>query len=105
MALAFPSLEWKAANMALIAKISLTLDEGWQFLARFLKSDFKWRHFRGEIILWSVRWYCRDGVSHSRGKITSQDKDVSPTCNNARTICGPINLVLDLRDSSKLFTK
>ncbi|NRP89931.1 hypothetical protein GFPCMMHI_05856 [Ensifer adhaerens] len=29
MALAFPSSEWKAANMALIAKISLTLDEGW----------------------------------------------------------------------------
>jgi len=26
MAIAFPSSEWKAANMALIAKISLTLD-------------------------------------------------------------------------------
>ena len=25
--------------------------------------DFKWRHFRGEIILWAVRWYCRYGVS------------------------------------------
>ena len=26
--------------------------------------DFKWRHFRGEIILWAVRWYCRYGVSY-----------------------------------------
>ncbi len=25
---------------------------------------FKWRHFRGEIILWAVRWYCRYGVSY-----------------------------------------
>ena len=27
-------------------------------------SDFKVRHFEGEIVLWSVRWYCRYGVSH-----------------------------------------
>ncbi|OKP62262.1 IS6 family transposase [Ensifer adhaerens] len=27
-------------------------------------SDFKWRHFQGEIILWAVRWYCRYGVSY-----------------------------------------
>lgn len=26
-------------------------------------NDFKWRHFRGEIILWAVRWYCRYGIS------------------------------------------
>ncbi len=26
--------------------------------------DFKWRHFRGEIILWAVRWYCRYGISY-----------------------------------------
>ena len=26
--------------------------------------DFKWRHFRGEIILWAVWWYCRYGVSY-----------------------------------------
>ena len=26
--------------------------------------DFKWRHFRGEIILRAVRWYCRYGVSY-----------------------------------------
>ncbi len=25
--------------------------------------DFKWRHFRGEIILWAVRWHCRCGIS------------------------------------------
>ena len=26
-------------------------------------SDFKGRHFEGEIILWAVRWYCRYGIS------------------------------------------
>jgi len=26
--------------------------------------DFKWRHFRGEIILWAVRWYCKYGISY-----------------------------------------
>ncbi len=26
-------------------------------------SDFKWRYFQGEIILWAVRWYCKYGVS------------------------------------------
>ena len=27
-------------------------------------SDFKARHFEGEIVLWAVRWYCRYGVSY-----------------------------------------
>ena len=27
-------------------------------------SEFKGRHFEGEIVLWAVRWYCRDGVSY-----------------------------------------
>ena len=27
-------------------------------------SEFKWRHFEGEIILWAVRWYCRHGISY-----------------------------------------
>ena len=26
-------------------------------------SDFKGRHFRGEIVLWAVRWYCRYPIS------------------------------------------
>ena len=26
--------------------------------------DFKGRHFRGEIILWAVRWYCKYGISY-----------------------------------------
>ena len=26
-------------------------------------SEFKCRHFEGEIILWAVRWYCRYGIS------------------------------------------
>jgi len=27
-------------------------------------SDFKWRHFRGDIILGCVRWYCKYGISY-----------------------------------------
>lgn len=27
-------------------------------------SNFKGRHFEGEIVLWAVRWYCRYGVSY-----------------------------------------
>ena len=27
-------------------------------------SDFKGRHFDGEIVLWAMRWYCRYGVSY-----------------------------------------
>jgi transposase-like protein len=27
-------------------------------------SDFKGRHFEGEIVLWAARWYCRYGVSY-----------------------------------------
>lgn len=27
-------------------------------------SDFKGRHFRSEVILWAVRWYCRYGISY-----------------------------------------
>ncbi len=27
-------------------------------------SDFKGRHFRGEIVFWAVRWYCRYPISY-----------------------------------------
>ena len=27
-------------------------------------SDFKWRHYRGEIILSCVPWYCKYGISY-----------------------------------------
>lgn len=29
-----------------------------------MNTDFKWRHFEGEIILGAVRWYCRYGISY-----------------------------------------
>jgi len=32
--------------------------------AELVMSDFRWRHFEGEIILWAVRWYCRYGISY-----------------------------------------
>lgn len=25
---------------------------------------FKWRQFAGDVILWTVRWYCRYGISY-----------------------------------------
>jgi transposase-like protein len=27
-------------------------------------SEFKWRQFEGDVILWAVRWYCRYGISY-----------------------------------------
>ena len=27
-------------------------------------SEFEWREFEGEVILWAVRWYCRYGISY-----------------------------------------
>lgn len=27
-------------------------------------SDFKWRPFQGEVILWAVRWYCCYPISY-----------------------------------------
>lgn len=27
-------------------------------------NDFKWKRFRGEIILGCVRWYCKYGISY-----------------------------------------
>src|SRR3546814_14325395 len=27
-------------------------------------TDFTWRHFQGDVILWAVRWYCRHPISY-----------------------------------------
>src|SRR3546814_14764874 len=27
-------------------------------------TDFKWRHFQGDVILWAVRWSCRYPISY-----------------------------------------
>src|SRR3546814_11801017 len=27
-------------------------------------TDFKWRHFQGDVIQWAVRWYCRYPISY-----------------------------------------
>src|SRR3546814_16487020 len=27
-------------------------------------TDFKWRHFQGDVIVWAVRWYCRYPISY-----------------------------------------
>ena len=49
--------------MTLCCKASGTLR--WKARARGrVVSDFKGRHFGGEIVLWAVRWYCRYGISY-----------------------------------------
>lgn len=40
-------------------------------------SDFKGRHFEGEIVLWAVRWYCRYGVSYRDLEQMMGDRGVS----------------------------
>jgi len=47
MAIAFPSSEWKAANMALIAKISLTLDWGLVIFSEIFDERFHVAAFSG----------------------------------------------------------
>jgi len=39
--------------------------------------DFKWRHFRGEIILWGVRWYCKYGISYRNLEEMLEERGVS----------------------------
>lgn len=40
-------------------------------------NDFKWRHFRGEIILWGVRWYCKYGISYRNLEEMLEERGVS----------------------------
>ena len=40
-------------------------------------SDFKGRHFGGEIVPWAVRWYCRYGVSHRDREQMMAERGVS----------------------------
>jgi transposase-like protein len=40
-------------------------------------NDFKWRHFRGEIILWGVRWYCKYGISYRNLEEILEERGVS----------------------------
>ena len=35
-------------------------------------SDFKGRHFRGEIVLWAVRWYSDVDAGESPGRKSSR---------------------------------
>lgn len=37
-------------------------------------TDFKWRHFQGDVILWAVRWYCRYPISVSDPPTTSSHR-------------------------------
>jgi len=39
-------------------------------------SDFKWKHFTGEIILGCVRWYCKYGISYQDLEEMMQERGV-----------------------------
>ncbi len=43
-------------------------------------SDFKGRHFTGEVVLWAVRWYCRYGVSYRDLGTMMAERGASPSC-------------------------
>lgn len=46
-------------------------------------TDFKWRHFQGDVILWAVRWYCRYPISYrdlALLQIVGGDKLIIPFC-------------------------
>ena len=40
-------------------------------------SDFKGRHFGGEIVLWAVRWYCRYPISYRDLETMMTERGVS----------------------------
>ena len=40
-------------------------------------SDFKGRHFSGEVVLWAVRWYCRYGLSYRDLETMMAERGVS----------------------------
>ena len=39
-------------------------------------SDFKWKHFTGEIFLGCVRWYCKYGISYRDIEEMRQERSV-----------------------------
>jgi Transposase and inactivated derivatives len=39
-------------------------------------SEFKWRHFSGEIILRCVRWYCKYGISYRDLEERMAERDI-----------------------------
>ena len=49
---------------ALLQTLALSVGMGFEQGSDRVMSDFKGRHFEGEIVLWAVRWYCRCGVSY-----------------------------------------
>src|SRR3546814_18388653 len=40
-------------------------------------TDFKWRHFQGDVILWAVRWYCRYPISYRDLEETLAERGIS----------------------------
>jgi len=42
-------------------------------------SDFKGRHFEGEIVLWAVRWYCRYVWRRAKEMWRTRDSGPFPT--------------------------
>ena len=41
------------------------------------KTPFKWKHFKGDIILWLVRWHCRYALSYADLKEIAAERGLS----------------------------
>ena len=39
-----------------------------------MRHEFKGRHFEGEIVLWVVGWYCKNGVSYRELKEMMEER-------------------------------
>src|SRR3546814_20120229 len=40
-------------------------------------TDFKWRHFPGDVLLWAVRWYCRYPISYRELEVMLAERGLS----------------------------
>ena len=72
-------------------------------------SDFKWKHFRGDIILGCVRWYCKYGIFATMyygppsGRVSKGAWDRSEPTRDNRYISESIRKVdLDARSVSSI---
>ena len=49
-------------------------------------TDFKWRHFQGDVILWAVRWYCRYPISYRDLEEMLAERGISVPAGSVSTI-------------------
>src|SRR3546814_15013323 len=57
-------------------------------------TDFKWRHFQGDVILWAVRWYCRYPISYRDLEAMLAERGISDRMRVVR--CKGVSVRVDL---------